>query len=60
VFTATHLAGALLGAAFAVLLGLGSSLVLARFGQQRLMRWPAALFTALAIVAAAVLGARLA
>jgi DNA-binding MurR/RpiR family transcriptional regulator len=60
VFTASHVAGALLGAAFAILLGLGSSLLLARFGQQRLMRWPAAVATALAIVAAAVLGARLA
>ncbi len=56
--TASPLARALLGAALAILLGLGASLLLARFGQHRLMRWPAAVATALAIAAAVALGVR--
>jgi hypothetical protein len=58
VSTASPLARALLGAALAILLGLGASLLLARFGRQRLMRWPAALVTALAILAAVLVGVR--
>ena len=51
-------ARALLGAAFAVLAGLGGSLLLARFGRHRLMRWPAAVIIAVGIAAAVVLGVR--
>jgi len=58
VSTASPFARALLGAALAILLGLGASLLLARFGKHRLMRWPAAVLTALAIAAAVVLGVR--
>lgn len=54
--TASPLARALLGAALAILAGLGGSLVLARFNRHGLMRWPAAVLTALAIAAAVVLG----
>jgi hypothetical protein len=50
------IARALLGAAAAVLLGLGASLLLARFNRQGLMRWPAAVTIALGIVAAVVVG----
>ncbi len=56
--TASPLARALLGAALAILLGLGGSLLLARFGKQRLMRWPAAAAIAVAIAAAVVIGVR--
>ncbi len=56
--TATPLARALLGAALAILVGLGASLLLARFGKHRLMRWPTAVLIALAIVAAVALGVR--
>jgi hypothetical protein len=55
---ASPFARALLGAALAVLLGLGASLLLARFGRHRLMRWPAAVLTALAIAAAVLVGVR--
>jgi hypothetical protein len=58
VSTASPVARALLGAAVAILLGLGTSLLLARFGRQRLMRWPAAVAIALAIVAAVLVGVR--
>lgn len=54
--TASSLARAVLGAAVAVLLGLGASLLLARFGGHRFMRWPAAVAITLAIAAAVVLG----
>lgn len=50
------LARALLGAAAAILLGLGGSLLLARFNRHRLMRWPAAVTIALGIAAAVVVG----
>ena len=56
--TASPLARVLLGAALAILFGLGASLLLAHFGKHRLMRWPAAVAIALAIVAAVVLGVR--
>ncbi len=49
-------ARAVLGAALAVLLGLGGSLLLARFGRHGLLRWPAAVTITLAIVAAVVAG----
>jgi hypothetical protein len=58
VSTATPVARALLGAAVAILLGLGGSLLLARFGRHRLMRWPAAVLIAGAIVAAVAFGVR--
>lgn len=54
--TASPLARAVLGAALAILVGLGGSLVLARFGGHRLMRWPAAVAITLAIAVAVVLG----
>ena len=54
--TASPFVRALLGAALAVLLGLGGSLLLARFGRHRLMRWPAAVVITLAIAAAVALG----
>jgi hypothetical protein len=47
---------ALLAGAAAALLGLGGSLLLARFDRQGLMRWPAAVTIALGIVAAVVAG----
>ena len=50
------LARALLGAALAVLLGLGGSLLLAHYNRHGLMRWPAAVTIALGIVAAVVVG----
>ena len=48
----------LLGAALAVLARLGGSLLPARFGQHRLMRWPAAVLIAAGIAAAVVFGVR--
>jgi hypothetical protein len=56
VSTASPIARAVLGAALAILLGLGASLLLARFGGHRLMRWPAAVAISVAIAAAVVIG----
>ena len=47
---------ALLGGALAALLGLGASLLLARFQRYSLLRWPAAVVITLAIVAGVALG----
>jgi hypothetical protein len=58
VSTASPVARAVLGAAVAILLGLGASLLLARFNRHRLMRWPAAVAIGLAIAAAVALGVR--
>ena len=58
VSTASPVARALLGAALAILAGLGASLLLARFGRDRLMRWPAAVLIALTIVVAVAFGVR--
>lgn len=52
----TPLVRAVIGAALAILAGLGASLLLARFGRQRLMRWPAAMVIAAAVVVAVVVG----
>lgn len=54
--TSPLLARALLGAALAVLLGLGGSLLLARFRRHQLMRWPAAVAIALGIAVAVAVG----
>lgn len=54
--TSPLLARAVLGAALAVLLGLGASLLLARFRRDQLMRWPAAVVIVLAIAAAVAVG----
>lgn len=52
------LARVLLGAAAAILAGLGGSLLLARARVHRLMRWPAAVATVAAIALAVALGVR--
>ena len=54
--TASPLVRALLGGALAALLGLGGSLLLARFNRHGLMRWPAALTIALGMATAVVVG----
>ena len=54
--TASPVARAVLGAALAILAGLGGSLLLARFGRHGLMRWPAAVVIGAAIAAAVVIG----
>lgn len=56
--TASPLARALLGAALAILLGMGLSLLLARFRLHGAMRWPAALLTALGVAVAVYFGVR--
>ena len=55
---ASPLVRAFLAAALAVLVGMGLSLVLARFRLYSAMRWPAALLTALGVGVAVYLGAR--
>ena len=56
--TASPLVRAFLGAALAILIGMGLSLVLARFRLHFAMRWPAALLTVLGVGVLVYLGAR--
>jgi hypothetical protein len=58
VSTAAPFARAVLGAALAILLGMGLSLLLARFRLHAVMRWPAALVIALGVGVAVYLGVR--
>ena len=56
--TASPFVRAFLAAALAVLLGMGVSLLLARFRMHAVMRWPAALLIAGGVGLAVYLGAR--
>lgn len=56
--TASPLVRAFLGAALAVLFGMGISLLLARFRLHAVMRWPAAIAIALIVAGAVILGVR--
>jgi hypothetical protein len=58
VSTAAPFARAVLGAALAILFGMGFSLLLARFRLHAVMRWPAALVIALGVGVAVYLGVR--